>query len=107
MSKIIIPLGEPNERQKLFLAAKAKHIAYGGARGGGKSWAVRDKAKRLCFRFPGIKVLIVRRTYAELINNHITPLQEELPRTIARYNKTEKIFVLKNRKSLNIFITTI
>ena len=28
----------PNEKQALFLLDKHKYIAYGGARGGGKSW---------------------------------------------------------------------
>ena len=32
----------PNEKQALFLLDKHKYIAYGGARGGGKSWAVRS-----------------------------------------------------------------
>ena len=92
-------LQEPNERQKLFLASHAKHIGYGGARGGGKSWAVRDKAKRLCLRFNGIKVLIVRRTYPELVNNHINQLREEL-NGIARYNKSEKIFTFPNGSTI-------
>ena len=34
-------LGLPNEKQKLFLQSRKKYIAFGGARGGGKSWAVR------------------------------------------------------------------
>lgn len=92
-------LQEPNERQKLFLASHAKHIGYGGARGGGKSWAVRDKAKRLCLRFNGIKVLIVRRTYPELVNNHINQLRDEL-NGIARYNKSEKIFTFPNNSTI-------
>ena len=92
MSKIELALGRPSEKQRLFLEARTKHIGFGGARGGGKSWAVRDKAKRLCLRYPGIKLLIVRRTYPELINNHIMPLQASLPAEIACYNKTEKIF---------------
>ena len=91
MSKKTLVLQAPNERQKLFLASHAKHIGYGGARGGGKSWAVRDKAKRLCLRYPGIKVLIVRRTYPELVNNHINQLRDEL-NGIAKYNKSEKMF---------------
>ena len=76
MSKKRLILQQPSEKQKLFLAAHTKHVGFGGARGGGKSWAVRDKAKRLCLRFKGIKLLIVRRTYAELINHHINPLRE-------------------------------
>lgn len=99
MSKKRLILQQPSEKQKLFLAAHTKHVGFGGARGGGKSWAVRDKAKRLCLRFNGIKLLIVRRTYAELINNHINPLREEL-NGIARYNKTEKIFVFSNGSTI-------
>ena len=50
----------PNEKQRRFLLDRHRHIAYGGARGGGKSWAVRTKAKLLALRYAGIKLLIVR-----------------------------------------------
>ena len=72
MSELLIP--KPNEKQLLFLADQHKFIGYGGARGGGKSWAVRVKAALLCLNYPGIKVMIVRRTYPELQENHILPL---------------------------------
>ena len=55
-----------------------KYIAFGGARGGGKSWAVRTKAKLMALRYPGIRMLLVRRTYQELENNHIRFLRREL-----------------------------
>ena len=84
-------LQRPSEKQQLFLAEKHKHVAFGGARGGGKSWAVRDKAKRLALRYPGIKILIVRRTYPELENNHIATLRSEL-QGIAVYIKSERQF---------------
>lgn len=89
----------PSEKQKLFLKANTKHVAFGGARGGGKSWSVRTKAKLLCLRYAGIKILIVRRTYAELINNHINFLRAEL-NGIARYNKTEKVFTFSNGSTI-------
>ena len=60
-----------SDKQVQFFKARTKHIGFGGARGGGKSWAIRAKSKMLGFRYPGIKILIVRRTYPELINNHI------------------------------------
>ena len=41
----------PNEKQRRFLLDRHRHIAYGGARGGGKSWAVRTKAKLLALRY--------------------------------------------------------
>ena len=98
MSKKLI-IDAPSEKQKLFLKANTKHIAFGGARGGGKSWSVRTKTKLLCLRYPGIKILIVRRTYAELINNHINFLRAEL-NGIARYNKTEKVFTFGNGSTI-------
>ena len=100
MNNLQIILGTPNEKQIQFLEAKTKHIAFGGARGGGKSWAIRDKAKRLCFHYQGIKILIVRRTFPELLNNHITPLQDSLPIESARYYKTEKLFRFTNGSSI-------
>ena len=96
---MIMRINEPSEKQKLFLTATAKHIGFGGARGGGKSWSVQTKAKLLCLQYPGIKVLIVRRTYPELLNNHIDRLTGEL-HGIARYNKTDKIFRFPNGSSI-------
>ena len=75
----------PSERQKLFMQAKEKYVIFGGARGGGKSWAVRWKAVLLSVRFPGIRVLIMRKSYPELLENHIKPLQMQLS-GVARYN---------------------
>ena len=96
----VINIPEPNEKQKLFLADQHRHVAYGGARGGGKSWAVRVKAILLCMKWPGIKILIVRKTYKELTNNHIVPLQQMLPHEVARYNKTEKVFTFCNGSTI-------
>ena len=63
MTTFTMTIGCPSEKQKRFLEADTKHIAFGGARGGGKSWAVRTKAKLLALRYAGIRLLIVRRTY--------------------------------------------
>ena len=80
----------------MFLSAKVRHVGYGGARGGGKSHIVRDKSKRLCLRYPGIRVLIVRRTMPELRANHINVLKGEIPTSIARYNQQERTFFWSN-----------
>ena len=100
MARVTIDIPEPNEKQKIFLADRHRHVAYGGARGGGKSWAVRVKAVLLCLRWPGIKILIVRKTYKELTNNHIIPLQQMLPNEVARYNKTDKVFTFMNGSTI-------
>ena len=80
----------PSETQWRFLTDRHKYVAFGGARGGGKSWAVRVKAALLCLRYPGIKVMIVRRTYPELLANHIRPMRAMLPPWCARYNDSRK-----------------
>ena len=100
MSKSVLKFDRPSAKQIAFLTARTKHVGFGGARGGGKSWAVRDKAKRLCLRYGGIKILIVRRTYSELLNNHIMPLQESLPSEVAVYNKADKIFRFLNGSTI-------
>ena len=92
-------LESPSPKQRIFLTDRHRHVAYGGARGGGKSWSVRYKAKLLAVRWPGIKILIVRRTYKELINNHIEPLRAEL-HGIAKYNKTDKVFTFPNGSTI-------
>lgn len=83
-------IGHPSEKQKMFLKEKRRFVAFGGARGGGKSWAVRVKAVLLCLNYPGIKVMIVRRSYPELTNNHIYPIRAMVDRTVARYNDSKK-----------------
>lgn len=85
-------LGEPNEKQALFMQADTRFVAYGGARGGGKSWAVRKKAVLLALAHPGIRILLLRRTLPELRENHILPLLTEL-KGIARFKETEKAFL--------------
>ena len=97
MSKI--DLSQISDKQYAFLSASKKHVGFGGARGGGKSWSVRTKAKILAVTYAGIKLLIVRRTFPELVNNHINQLREEL-HGIARYNKTEKVFTFPNGSTI-------
>lgn len=87
--------GYPNPRQIEFFTAKTKHIAYGGARGGGKSWAMRRKFVLLAIRYPKLRILLLRRTLPELEANHIMPLLEELNR-FAKYNDQKKIFTFPN-----------
>ena len=82
-------LDPPSPTQEKFLLDRHKYVAFGGARGGGKSWAVRTKAILLALRFEGIKIMIVRKTYSELLSNHISPLIE-LCSGIAEYSSVRK-----------------
>lgn len=94
-----VQLGTPSPKQDMFLRCHCKYIGYGGARGGGKSWAVRVKAILLAQRFPGIHMLIVRRTYKELEGNHIRTLRA-MTRGFAVYNSTEKLLTFSNGSTI-------
>ena len=89
-----IKIDRPSEKQELFLLDEHDVVAFGGARGGGKSWAVRVKAIILCMAHAGIKIMIVRRTYPELIANHVKPLKAMLgvgmPNSPTKYNESQK-----------------
>lgn len=94
--EVLVKLGKPQPKQKEFFLAQKRFVAFGGARGGGKSWSVREKAKRLALKWGGIKILIVRKTYADLRDNHILPLKLDLPEVLAPYKETDKTFVFTN-----------
>ena len=89
-----------NPKQVKFMRAKQKNVGFGGARGGGKSWAVRTKAIILALSYPGIRQLIVRRTYPELVNNHINQLKAATV-SVARYNEKDKVLKFQNGSSIN------
>lgn len=84
-----------NQKQKEFMTASERYVAYGGARGGGKSFAVRIKAMLLAIKHAGIRILIIRRTYGELKENHIRQMTS-MCNKIAEYNDTSKSLYFKN-----------
>ncbi|MBQ4458946.1 MAG: terminase family protein [Clostridia bacterium] len=99
--KELVLQGEPNEKQILFFLARAPHIAYGGAKGGGKSWAMRRKFVLLCSRYAGLRALLLRRTFPELEGNHIMPLRAELE-GYAKYSVEKRMFTFPNKSILKL-----
>lgn len=94
---MILELDEPQPKQELVLKDTHRYIAFGGARGGGKSWFVRSKAILLALAFPGIKILILRRTYEELEKNHVDYLKPLIcDNGAAKYNQQKKRFTFAN-----------
>ena len=96
-----IDLSMISDKQYRFLSDDHRHVAYGGARGGGKSWAVRTKAKILASTYDHIKILIVRRTLDELRNNHVKFLVQETE-GVARYNQSTKEFRFTNGSTITL-----
>jgi len=88
--------GKPTPKQQRFMAAKTRYVGYGGAKGGGKSHAIRYKAAMLAFKHFGIQILIVRRTLPELKENHTKKLQaafSRFPKKLRpKYSETDKAF---------------
>lgn len=62
---------ELHPKQVAAYESKATEILYGGAAGGGKSFFMRVAAILWCSMIPGLQVYLFRRTYDDLIKNHI------------------------------------
>ena len=94
-ARVITVKGAPTKRQKEFFASRARFTAYGGARGGGKSWALRRKLVAMCLRYDGLSCLLVRRTLPELKTNHVIPFLREY-NGILSYSDSEKALLFPN-----------
>lgn len=98
---VTIDLGRPNsEPQREFFASRCKYTAYGGARGGGKTWASSRKAIGGALRWSGIKILMIRREYDDMRNSLIEPMLAILPQEIATYNGTLNIIYFVNGSTI-------
>ena len=89
--------GVANEKQLEFFNSTTLYTCYGGAKGGGKTWAVRTKAAVGALKNDGIKILILRAHYPELELNHIRPMQSMLmPLGCVSYNGSTHIMSFSN-----------
>lgn len=75
-------------------------IGFGGSRGGAKSHGSRSVGLKYAWEHPGARVLILRRKYKELKENHIDPLFAEHPQLRQFYNVSDKILALPNGAAL-------
>ncbi len=91
----ILIRGKPNPKQRAFFDSRARFTAYGGARGGGKSWALRRKLTAMCLRYAGLRCLLVRRTLPELKSNHVTPFLSEYGHLVS-WSESEKCLKFAN-----------
>ena len=100
MSVQVVKLERPNPRQEEFLKCEKKYVAFGGARGGGKSWAVRTKAVLMALKYPGIRILLVRRTMPELERSLVPAALRLYPQCIAKYKVSEHRWDFANGSAL-------
>ena len=72
-----------------------------GAKGGGKTHIVRIKAiGAALYGYPGIKILIMRKTYNEVFENHIRPMLTMVDPSIYSYNGTTHLMTFENGSSI-------
>ncbi len=84
------------EKQKAFHFATADEVFYGGAAGGGKSYAIIWDAVSFCMENPQVTVAIFRRTYPELEKSIILEALRSIPQHWYRYNKKEHRMYFSN-----------
>ena len=99
--KNILISGVPNQRQKEFFASRAKYTAYGGARGGGKSWALRRKLVAMCLRYEGLHCLLIRRSLSELRSNHTLPFLREYG-SLLSFSASDGCLCFKNGSRIDL-----
>nr|DAV88569.1 MAG TPA: Large subunit terminase [Caudoviricetes sp.] len=75
----------PTAKQRLFHASKSNEILYGGAAGGGKSYAICWDASMRCLKYPGTSAYLFRRTYPELEQTLIKTMRMIVPETLGKY----------------------
>ena len=92
--------GTVNPKQRQFLESRTLYTCYGGAKGGGKTHILRIKAVGGALMTPGIKILIMRKTYKDLERNHIVPILAMVPRDLYAYNNTSHVMRFENGASI-------
>lgn len=103
--KFVVPKLYPKQIE--FVSQKARFSCFGGARGGGKSFIARILAVLLALKYSGIQILILRRTFPELRENHILPLRKLLKcddpnknNRVAAYKTADKVFEFQNNSRI-------
>ncbi|MCX8194344.1 MAG: terminase family protein [Candidatus Pacearchaeota archaeon] len=92
-------------KQEMVQKCNANMIFYGGAGGGGKSFLIRWLACYYATKYAGLQVYLFRKTYPELISNHLTGAHNILDllstmfgtdNTAWKYDKSQKIISFYN-----------
>jgi hypothetical protein len=79
-------------KQAEVLNSPATEILYGGAAYGGKSYLLRVLAIALCYDIPGLQVYLFRRTYPDLIANHMNGSMS-FPEMLAPFINSKQVYL--------------
>ncbi|HDR3908356.1 TPA: phage terminase large subunit [Bacillus toyonensis] len=108
MSKVIVFPYKPQPWQKLFHFTTtdkkywADEVLYGGAAGVGKSAAIVGDAFKNAVKYPGINILVLRRTKGELEGSILLKMLEWYPREICKYNTSKNVWEIKLGNTISL-----
>ena len=91
----------PTVKQAAFHSSVSNEVLYGGAAGGGKSYAICWDALVRCLRYPGTHAYLFRRTYPELEKTLIQTMLLIAPKAIGQYSATKHEMKLINGSVLH------
>lgn len=83
-------------KQRMFMDAREDEVLFGGAAGGGKSYVQILDNLVYAAQYPGIKQLILRRTFPELERSLIRTSLELYPPEFGEYNSSKHTWVFRN-----------
>lgn len=106
VDSIAIKLGAPSEKQKEFLTATNKYVAYGGCRGGGKAWVLKTAAIVLAANHAGIEILVVGKNYRKMKERIIDPILRMLPKDSYTYEATKDVLTFYNKSRIRFCSAT-
>lgn len=86
----------PTDKQLLFHTSTANELLYGGAAGGGKSYAICWDAFRRCMQYPGTHAYLFRRTYPELKQTLVAKMLQIVPPGVGKYRASDYVMQLIN-----------
>ena len=79
---------KPTDKQRQFHESTADEVLYGGAAGGGKSYAICWDALIRCLKWPGTHAYLFRRTYPELEQTLVRTMTQIVPPALGSYTQT-------------------
>ena len=87
---------EVTKKQRLFMDARQDEVLYGGAAGGGKTYVQLLDNLIYAAKYPGIKQLILRRTFPELERSILRTMLDVYPKEMYEYNSSKHTMRFRN-----------